>query len=172
MSVTISWTKELVDGAEAEIKTVVSQLESVYKDKLAEFKADWSDVVNPPPPSATTPVDTTGGTDAGSASTVAAPVATPVEDTATAASAPVDPTVPTGNVVETSTGVTTTPTGETLQQEAQKVEGDASTAVTDAATTVKEGESLAEDVITEVKKMEPEVVAGVKTVLGKILEGL
>jgi hypothetical protein len=107
----ISWGKELVDGAEAELKTTLDELVKVFKDKLENFT-----ITEDKPPAAaqaasgpeTTPVDQ-------QATGASPPVAEPV--VAEAPSVPVDPTVPAGNVVDVSTGSVTTPSGEDVTPE-------------------------------------------------------
>lgn len=163
MSVIVSWAHELVDGAEAELKTVLSELETVYKDKLAEFKVEAQNaasgsasgpssppVVGETTTGATTPAgDATGETTAPASETTA-----PVD-----VNADVPPHA--GNVASVGSDGGTTLTTGAVTTGAEAVVSD-----------VAKGETLVEDVVTELKKMEPEVVTGVKTVLSKIMEAL
>jgi hypothetical protein len=103
-SAVITWVEETVEGAAAELKTVLYNLEQVYKDKLSQFKITQG--------TESPPTDTGGE----QASPVVPPVAASGNGDTTEAS-PVDPTIPQGNTVDVNSGTVTDPTGTTVPPE-------------------------------------------------------
>ncbi len=163
--------KELLAGAEAELKTVIENLIPSIKDKFTDlvvsFTSDLAGTVTHPP------TETSSSSGDGDTTETTSTVAEPV--TAAAPTAEATPAVtPVDGSSDATPGVSPTnvlPDGTTSAPDSSvtpvaAVEADVATAATD------EGVKLIDDVTALAEKWAPEVKAGVKEVLSKVLEEL